>query len=443
MRTIYQIIMLVELMLYYTAMAVISVRLFGAACHHKRLILSYAILFVPLLAIELTGDTPAANWVSILFFIPEIILLKLSLSPIRIRTLLAEYFSLYTANIIITAALLAALPVGTPWSWLVELAVHILMLSVCLLFSYSSLQFKVKLLFNWTPKGTKRILLVMLGCNAFLSTVLLHAPLVADPIIGNVTKAAFVLLMLMDGLIVSGLLVYTMMNKHIRHTIEHYEEQLRAQSDYYQKLSASNFELRRFRHDCRNICIGLEKLLAEGRTHEALEMLHSSCHEATQASTGYDTGNGIVDALLEDKSQQAKALNTRIVFDGHVAPTGIQPTDLCVIFGNTLDNALDACSKMPPDEEKVISIRCDCNSGFLFLDMTNPIDKPLILNGSLPTTTKTDKAEHGFGLYSLNKTVQKYDGTLHCTATPHHFTVSIHLCAAPALSTPLPLHETR
>lgn len=419
--------MLMELILYYTAMTIVSVRLFGAECHRKRLILSYLVLFIPLLVMELTMNVSSANTIGIWFFVPEVLALRLCLSSVRIRTLLAEYFSLYTVDIIITAALLTVLPFDAPVSWLLELAIHILMLCVCLLACYGQRQFKVRLVFAWTPKSTKRILLVLLACNAYLSVVLLHAPHLTDPVLDNTAKAAFLVLLLTDGLIVSVLLVYTVTNRHIRRVSDQYEAQLQAQSDYYRKLAASGFELRRFRHDSHNLFVGLEKLLSEGRTQDALEMLHHAQETQQQSTARYNTGNAIVDALLEDKSLRAQEQNTRITFEGMVPPDGIQPTDLCVIFGNTLDNALDACGKLPPDDEKVITIVCCSSSGFLFIDITNPVDKPVVMNGSLPATTKKDKTAHGFGLYSLDKSVKHYHGTLQFTPSPQHITLSLTL----------------
>ena len=92
MRVIYPLFMLIELMLYYTSMVIVSTKLFGAVCHKKRLLISYIVLFVPLLMIELAGDFSLANQVSILFFVPEILFLRLCLSRIRLRTLMAEYW---------------------------------------------------------------------------------------------------------------------------------------------------------------------------------------------------------------------------------------------------------------------------------------------------------------------------------------------------------------
>ncbi len=432
---IYPLIMFVELLLYFIAMTMVSIRLFGARCHWRRLVVFFVPLFAALLAVELTGNTAVANVVSFLFFVPVSILLKLCLLPIRYRTVLSEYLTLYTVNILLSSALLSVIPTNDIGGWLMELAVHIFMLSICVLACYGQRQRKVQMLFEWTPKSTKRILLTKLVCDAFLSTVVLHYPLVTEPVLSNALKLIFILLLVMDGLIISVLLVYTATNKHIRSVAEQYEEQIQAQSDYYQKLSESDVELRRFRHDYRNLSIGLEKLLSEGKTEEALRMLRHGQQEQRRRPR-YESGSGIVNALMEDKALRADTIHTTITFEGAVPSDRIEAADLCVIFGNTLDNALEACEKLPPEEEKTILVQCLCRSGMMFMEMTNPVKEPVAIGSGLPQTTKSNKKDHGLGLYSLEKIIKKYDGTLICTCVDRQFTISISLYLPPSSAAP-------
>lgn len=427
MRVIYPLFMLIELMLYYTSMVIVSTKLFGAVCHKKRLLISYIVLFVPLLMIELTGDFSLANQVSILFFVPEILFLRLCLSRIRLRTLMAEYCSMYMCNILLTSAILAIIPLIEVGAYIVELIVHIVMLAVCCVVSCTSWRFKIKPLFDWTPRSTKWLLLIKLICNGFLSTIVLHHPLLEDQLLSNILTLSFIILLVVDALLISVLLVYTVTNKHILGVAENYEKQIKAQADYYRKLAESNLTLRRFRHDSHNIYIGLEKLLSENKAQEAIQMLHKGREECFQQKPQYDTGNGIVDALLEDKSAKGQTIHTGITFEGAVPAAAIEPMDLCVIFGNTLDNALEACEKLPPEQEKTIAVQCSGKCGFLFIDITNPVLEPVSVKGGVPATTKKDKKEHGLGLYSLQKIVKKYEGTIQCDCDTAQFTISVSL----------------
>ncbi|MBR4017499.1 MAG: sensor histidine kinase [Oscillospiraceae bacterium] len=214
-----------------------------------------------------------------------------------------------------------------------------------------------------------------------------------------------------------------------------YEQQIHAQAEHYKNLAEANYEVRKFRHDFKNIQIAIETLFTQGKYDEAMALLRQ-CGHSLENPPGlhpkFDTGNGIADALLTDKQEKAVGHNTHIVFRSVIPPETLSPTDLCVLLGNSLDNALDACKKMPIGESKTVSIACDCSSGFLFLTVTNPIAERVQINNNHIVTTKENKTLHGFGLYSLHSIVKKYDGDIQLSATEDSFTIHIDLCLMPA-----------
>jgi sensor histidine kinase YesM len=106
----------------------------------------------------------------------------------------------------------------------------------------------------------------------------------------------------------------------------------------------------------------------------------------------------------------------------------LAPTDLCVLLGNSVDNAIEACDELPNGMERKITVECNCSSGFLFLTVRNPIAKPVSICDNRVHTTKKDRALHGFGISSMHKVAKKYDGTLKLDADEGFFTVSIDLC---------------
>ena len=76
----------------------------------------------------------------------------------------------------------------------------------------------------------------------------------------------------------------------------------------------------------------------------------------------------------------------------------------------------------------MIGISAACRSGFLFLTVTNPAPGPVAVRGAVVETTKENKTLHGFGLYSLNTVVRKYDGTVNLNSEKDRFTAEIELC---------------
>lgn len=206
--------------------------------------------------------------------------------------------------------------------------------------------------------------------------------------------------------------------------------QIQMQAKHYESLSQSNHELRRFRHDYNNMRIGVNKLVKDqdyGALRKMFEDWDNGISNITNEILKFDTGNGIVDAILTEKQEKATTANTVITFEGAVASNTITATDLCVIFGNTLDNAIEACEKLQIDIKKEISVVCKCNSGFMFLTVSNPVTENIKIHNNTIQTTKQDKSNHGFGLYSLQKIVDKYDGTLTLSCENEVFKTEITL----------------
>jgi len=88
----------------------------------------------------------------------------------------------------------------------------------------------------------------------------------------------------------------------------------------------------------------------------------------------------------------------------------LDPVDVCVIFGNALDNAIEACANHNSSETMNINIKSSFNNGFLFVKIDNPVAVDLrIVNNSI-ITTKDNNRFHGIGLSSIKSAVSKYNG---------------------------------
>lgn len=210
-----------------------------------------------------------------------------------------------------------------------------------------------------------------------------------------------------------------------------YEQQIQAQAGHYKDLSEANAEVRRFRHDFKNVLFAIERLLSEGKNKEALLVMRDFSdvlNENSQKMMAFDTGNGIADALLSDKLRRAARENIGLVFRGAIPQTVLEPTDLCVLLGNTVDNAIEACEKLPDGMERMIEIEANCSSGFFFLTVRNPIARAITIRDNRVPTSKKDRAQHGFGIQSLHDVAKKYDGSVKLTADDGYFTVSMDLC---------------
>lgn len=158
--------------------------------------------------------------------------------------------------------------------------------------------------------------------------------------------------------------------------------------------------------------IGLKSFLEKNDCSGALEYLGNcaSMLNSIEQIVCFQTGNDIADALLSEKQQLIECNNIKILFDGHIPAVGIDPIDMCILLGNPLDNAIEACQKMSDSIQKIISIKTKLVGNMLIMDIFNPVDHDvIILNNTIPTS-KEETSNHGFGIYSLQRTLEKYDG---------------------------------
>ena len=125
------------------------------------------------------------------------------------------------------------------------------------------------------------------------------------------------------------------------------------------------------------------------------------------------TGNAVLDTLIAGKTSVMRTNKIRFtcVADGKLLGA-IHVTDICSIFGNALDNAIESVAQEEDPERRLIHLMVTERNGFIFIMMTNYCRAEVNFRDGLPVTTKADRRNHGYGIRSMRHAVQKYNGTL-------------------------------
>lgn len=125
------------------------------------------------------------------------------------------------------------------------------------------------------------------------------------------------------------------------------------------------------------------------------------------------TGNEILDTILTEKSLicENSWIHINCVADGSLLAF-MNPVDLYTLFGNALDNAIEAVRKLESKEKRVIDIMLYERQSFLMLQIVNPMCGEVKFEDGLPLTTKAKNGYHGYGMKSMLHTIQKYEGHL-------------------------------
>ena len=298
---------------------------------------------------------------------------------------------------------------------------------MCILAAKSLLFFRVLKQFFFIRGYQKVLLLIVIWFSAFmaflLSALFFDYPDAKHLQVIQVLCASLIILV---GIICPLWVAGSITSLYHERRSADAEKQIESQIQQYTLLNQANEDIRQFRHDFKNLRISMAEHLRSGDTTEALTELNKFGQPFMADVIFFDTGNPVADALLSEKRGSAKKLNTELIFKGAIPPEGIAYTDLCLILGNGLDNALEACEKISgADQKRWISVQAFAENNFLFITIKNPVEKRVAILGNFIPTSKTDKKRHGFGLQSISTAVHKYEGTLELDCDNEVFTAKI------------------
>lgn len=165
-------------------------------------------------------------------------------------------------------------------------------------------------------------------------------------------------------------------------------------------------QMQEWRHDYRNHIQNMKNRL-DGDQGELEQYLDELADDLTQTDTSIQTGNVMADAVLNSKLSVAEQKNIQLNVKAHI-PKGIEMTDveMCSVLGNLLDNAIEACEKLPCDK-RFLRVYIDKFKGQFYLSVQN--SSPSIQRDKgIFRTTKA--GTHGFGLFRIDRIAKKYGG---------------------------------
>ena len=187
-------------------------------------------------------------------------------------------------------------------------------------------------------------------------------------------------------------------------------------------------DIRSLHHDMKNHLLVLRQLIHSGELPRADDYISNLLSGFSSFEIQYKTGNSMLDALLSAKASEArqKDVPLSVSMDCTALPY-MKDSDLCTILGNVLDNAIEACVKLPEPSERFITLQTQCVANQLLIILRNSFAEPLQQQNGLLATTK-DPASHGIGLKNVKRTLEKYGGTLSFeTESGHIFSLNIML----------------
>ncbi|MFI3325225.1 MAG: GHKL domain-containing protein [Clostridia bacterium] len=166
-------------------------------------------------------------------------------------------------------------------------------------------------------------------------------------------------------------------------------------------------QMRGWRHDYHNHIQKMKAHLTLNQVNKLDEYLNELDKDLTQVDTVIKTGNVMIDAILNSKLSLIKSKNI-IVNTKAIVPENLQISelDLCIIIGNLLDNAVEACENQ---ENAFIRVFIGILKNQLYISVTNSVSHNINKKDKIYLSTKKEN-NHGFGLMRIDKITAKYNG---------------------------------
>ena len=211
-------------------------------------------------------------------------------------------------------------------------------------------------------------------------------------------------------------------SKHLQTELD-FTNKLLWQTQEQYKISKDNIDLINLKcHDMKHQIreIGQYKQL-DGETIEDLEKSISVYDSVVK------TDNEALDIILTEKS--FKCLSSDIILnciaDGKRL-NFMKNSDVYSLFGNALDNAIEAVMKLSDKAKRVIGLKVYSVGELVTVNMKNFYQGTISLKADgLPDTTKENKDRHGYGMQSIRLILEKYGGNLSVTTTGDVFNLNM------------------
>ena len=98
--------------------------------------------------------------------------------------------------------------------------------------------------------------------------------------------------------------------------------------------------------------------------------------------------------------------------------------DICSIFGNAIDNAIECEQGIEAKDKRLIKVTVCTQNSFLLIRISNYCEREVVFEAGLPQSTKSNSQMHGYGVKSIRLAVDKYSGHMTMEQEDNWFTLT-------------------
>lgn len=182
---------------------------------------------------------------------------------------------------------------------------------------------------------------------------------------------------------------------------------LAAQKKFVLEARERYFEMRTLRHDMRHYLTAAAELISDGKPEEAKLYIETILDEKINAAAvGMSTGSAVIDAIVNNRLTicAQRGIETKCTVD--TKSIGSAEIDISILLSNLLDNAIEGCGSA-----LAVELLIESRKSMLFITVKNSIDKPVLTDNPTLATSKDDSDSHGYGVMSVKRIAEKYNGS--------------------------------
>lgn len=210
-------------------------------------------------------------------------------------------------------------------------------------------------------------------------------------------------------------------------------ERIRKSSNSYENVTEIHDKLKYVYHDLKNHIICIKNYETKDEIISYIDKLEFQIEDFESFR---NTGNKTLDIILGEKIYTCKKYNIEFEENINISKLKfIEDSDICVIFANALDNAIEACLNINNKIEKRIEVKATYIKEFAIIKFINTKVNDIKFTDGRIESSKLDKKIHGVGLASIKYIVGKYDGEVIVNYSDEEFILKIMI--------PIKNYETR
>ena len=257
---------------------------------------------------------------------------------------------------------------------------------------------------------------IVMGCNLVFSTIAGNAIiLVVKDLPGVQMQEQIWILLCVSCIWLTCLIMYFVVQQMNKDNQTKLEYELMKEKEKYSKesmeiIKRGNEELREFKHDLKNYLLPMQEMAEKMPQSEMADAWEKIYQKMENVQTLIQTGNSYVDSMINTKISLARSEKTDVKCTILSRMDGVDGLEFCSVFGNLMDNAIEA--ERTVADGKKIEILIEEKMGYLRLLVQNKIDRSVLKENPELRTTKKTEGVHGIGHKSVERTMQKMGGAV-------------------------------